>query len=340
MSKQINDKLKSLDLLIRQIKSSAPAQVGESSHQRRDRVKYLLNNWQEFHKYYYPDWCKSPFAPFHIRCGDAAISFKQKKYMMALAWARNLSKTTFWQMHAPYINLRWVHGLSHGFNAGIWWNKTWDMAAEDLTSIRLQFEHNPKLKQDFGDFKSFGQWDENSFTTAQGIFWKALGKGQSPRGSKKDEQRVNFIIGNDFEDDEEILNDRRLEKSWQWYTDAMIPVMDVSDSGLYVTLNNILSKNGLQARALEMADYKDVVNLLDRRGKPTWKARHSLEDCQFMIKKMGRSTSTILLQKERCLRKSGCNTKRWKAFHPTASCSPISIRHSSRKRMPTTKPLC
>jgi hypothetical protein len=289
MSKAINDRLKRLDLFVKQIKSDAPAQIGESVHARKERVQYLLDkkNWPKAMKYYFPNWVKSEFAPFHIRGGNAVLNFTQKKNVFVWEIARNMSKTTWWQMKAIMLNLRKISGLSHGYDAGIWWSKTFDQASESLTSIRLQFEHNPKLKQDFGEFKSFGQWDEKSFTTSQGLYWKALGKGQSPRGSKKDEQRVNLFIGDDFDDDEEIRNQKRLDQSWEWFTDALMPVADVSDHALYVMLNNLIGKDSIQARAVKIADYHERVNLLDERGRPSWAARHSLEDCQYMINKIG-----------------------------------------------------
>lgn len=284
-------RLKEFDELIKQIKSSTPAQIGEAPHVRKERVKQLLNDWPRALKYYFPNWAQSDFADFHIRGGNAVLNFKQTKNVFAWMISRNLSKTTYWQMFSVYLGLRKISGMDHGYDTGIYWSKTYDQASEMLTSIRLQYEYNQKLIQDFGEFKSFGSWDEESFTTSQGIWWKALGKGQSPRGSKKDEKRPSIIIGDDFDDDEELRSPKRLEQSWQWVTDALWPVMDVSQKGLYVFLNNRLAKDSLMSRAYEMADYKDTVNLLDENGKPTWHQRHKLEDCQYMIQKMGTRAS-------------------------------------------------
>ena len=287
MSRSIKQRSIKLDQLIKQIKSSTPAQIGESVHARKDRVNNLLGYWPGFLKYYFPNWASSDFAPFHLRGGNAVLNFKEKKNVFAWQISRNLSKTTFWQMFSMYLSLRSVSGLPHGFETGIWWSKTYDQASDMLTSVRLQYEYNQKLIQDFGEFKTFGQWDEESFSTAQGIWWKALGKGQSPRGSKKDEKRPRIVIGDDFDDDEELRSSKRLEQSWQWITDALMPVVDISDEALFVFLNNLLAKDSLMARAYQMADYKEQVNLLDNRGQPSWKARHTLKDCQYMIGKIG-----------------------------------------------------
>lgn len=291
-SKSVKHRLKNFDLLVKQIQTSTAPVMGEAQHTRKERVLHLLNHWPEFLKYYFPNWASSEFAPFHIRGGNAVVNFTEKKNIFAWKISRNLSKTTFWQMFSIYLALRKVSGITPpsgvgGFDTGLWWSKTYDQASDMLTSIRLQYEYNQKLIQDFGEFKTFGQWDGESFTTSQGIWWKAIGKGQSPRGAKKDEKRPSIIIGDDFDDDEELRSGKRLDQSWQWITDALMPVMDVSQHGLYVFLNNLLAKDSLMARAYGMADYAETVNLLDDRGKPSWAARHTLADCQYMIGKIG-----------------------------------------------------
>lgn len=87
-----------LETLIKQIKASTPAPIGESSHVRKERVDHLINNWPEFLKYYFPKWAKSDFAPFHIRGGDTILQWPEDKLFFAWAASRNVSKTTFFQM--------------------------------------------------------------------------------------------------------------------------------------------------------------------------------------------------------------------------------------------------
>lgn len=121
-----------------------------------------------------------------------------------------------------------------------------------------------------------------------------MGKGQSPRGTKEDEKRPDIVIGDDFDDDEEVLNANRLEKSHQWIMGALWPVMDVSSKALFVVLNNRIAEDSLMTRLYEIADYKSTINLLDDNGKPSWRSRHTLEDCEYMIGKMG----TMLAERE------------------------------------------
>lgn len=293
--KSVKQMEKSFELLVKQIKASTPAPIGESSHARKERVDHLLNHPAEAMKYYFPKWAKSDFAPFHLRGIDTVMNWPEPKLFFAWAASRNLSKTTFWQMFAIIINLRKIRGMSKGFEAGLWMSKTFDQAAKQVTAMRAQFEGNERLINDFGVFKTVSQWGDNFFRTSQGISWIPLGKGQSPRGLKDEDVRVNLQIWDDFDDDEECLNDKRIEKSWDWITHALIPTLDVSEPGLIVMLNNIIHENSLMNRVIgnvkdvnKLADWHEVVNLMnDSRTKATWSARHSVEQCRYMIDKIG-----------------------------------------------------
>lgn len=287
---------KDFEALIKQIKASTPAIIGEAPHIRKERVNDLLNHWPAFLKYYFPNWAKSEFAAFHIKGGNAVMNWKEKKMIFGWAVARNLSKTTFWQMFALYLNMRHIHGLDKGYSTGLFMSKTYDQAQKQLTAMRIQLEYNERLKNDFGQFKTVSTWSDEFFKTSQGISWIPIGKGQSPRGLKDDDIRVNFQIWDDFDDDEECLNEQRLEKSWDWLTGALIPTLDVSEHALIAILNNIIHPRSLMARAMgkvegvdPLVDWSDTVNLMnDSRTKATWHARHSVKDCLYMIKKTGR----------------------------------------------------
>lgn len=289
MSKSIAKLQRENDELIKQIMSTSGPSIFETKEEREKRVTHLLSNWQEFLKYYFPNLAESDFAPFHIRGGNAVLKFKQKKSVFAWMCSRALSKTTFWQMYSIYLNCRAIRGMDHGYKTCLWWSKTFDLASDSLRLIRLQFEYNPRLIADFGRFKTeVTLWTDTRFITAQGITWKALGKGQSPRGTKDDDaKRPDLIIGDDFDDDEEVLNERRLDKSWNWAWKALWPTMDISTNALFVVLNNKIAEDSLMSRFWEKADYREQVNLLDDKRQPSWPQRHKLEDCLFMIEKMG-----------------------------------------------------
>lgn len=296
MSKNISKLQRETDELIKQILSTTGAPVNESQAEREARIQKLLADPFAFMKYYFPNLAKSDFAPFHVRGVNAVMKFKRKKSIFAWMCSRALSKTTLWQMFAIYLNCRAIRGMHHGYKTCIWWSKTATLAIDSMRLIRLQFEYNDRLKNDFGKFRTeHTLWTDEKIVTSQGITWKSLGKGQSPRGTKdEDAIRPDLIIGDDFDDDVEVLNETRIEKSYNWAMKALWPTMDISTEALFVVLNNLIAENSLMARFYANADYKEKVNLLDDNGQPSWPQRHKLEDCQYMINKMG----TVLAQPE------------------------------------------
>jgi phage terminase large subunit-like protein len=285
---------KDFEALVKQIKSSTPAEVGENIASKNERVQKLLADPLAFCKYYFPKWASSEFADFHKDAAKAILNHPEKKMILAWAIARNMSKTTFFQMISIWMNCRYIHKMEKGYSTGIWMSKTFDQAVKSLRAIRLQFEYNERLKSDFGVFKTVATWGDDMFITTQGISWFPLGKGQSPRGAKNEEIRPDIQIWDDFDDDEECLNDIRLDKSWRWMMDALLPTLDVSQNAFIAALNNIIAPKSLMTRVMEIADYTAKINLLDDKGKPRWKARHSLDDCMWMINKIG----TLAAQKE------------------------------------------
>lgn len=277
---------------VQNIKSSTPIILDEQPEQRKARIESLLNNPAKFMNYYFPSSASSDFAPFHKRGMKQVEDNHTRKFAFGWAIARDHAKTTFWQMFSIYITLKGWYGKNC---STLWVSKTYDQAAEMIAYIRLEFEHNQRLINDFGEQRTLGQWTDDKFVLRCGASWKALGKGQSPRGTKNKDRRPKIIIIDDIDDDEEVLNDSRLDKSHDWIWGALFGSFDIKGNHLFVMLNNIIGKNSLMARALYghpepgqnlKFDHSEVINILDTKGKPSW-PRYTLEECNDMIRKMG-----------------------------------------------------
>jgi hypothetical protein len=162
--------------------------------------------------------------------------------------------------------------------------------------------------------------------------WRALGKGQSPRGVKDEERRPKKIIIDDIDDDEEVLNKQRLDKSHDWIWCALFGSFDIKGSHLLAFNNNIIGKDSLMARAFHgypeegenlKFKYQEMVNILDKNGKPSWN-RYSLKDCNDMIKTMG----TRLAEREffnNPLTEGKVFKQEWVQFKPMRSLSNYSV---------------
>ena len=67
-----------------------------------------------------------------------------------------------------------------------------------LADLQAELEYNQRLIADFGTQKNVGDWQQGEFSTTGGVKWFAVGRGQSPRGLKKQEQRPDYIVIDDL----------------------------------------------------------------------------------------------------------------------------------------------
>lgn len=291
--------LKDWEKFLKDIKRSTPREVGESAHVRKERVDNLLKRPLDFMKYYFPKYASSEFGDFHKRMVREVTKHHKEKLEVGWAIARDHAKTTFWQMFDIYLTLRGWYGEDC---PTLWVSKTEDAAVDMTAVIMAQFESNGRILNDFGELRSYGQWSADNFSLKNGASWRALGKGQSPRGAKEEERRPKKIIIDDIDDDEECLNKQRLDKSHDWIWGALFGTFDIKGNHLMAFNNNIIGKDSLMARALYghpqegqniKFKFTETVNILDKDGKPSW-SRYSLKDCNDMTKVMG----TRLAQRE------------------------------------------
>jgi predicted phage terminase large subunit-like protein len=80
----------------------------------------------------------------------------------------------------------------------------------------------------------------------------AIGFGMSCRGLLWDLQRPDLIIGDDMEDDEQVLNPERREKAADWFLAALLPVL--SESGIVRLVGTIVHTDCLLQNCIEDND--------------------------------------------------------------------------------------
>ncbi len=212
-----NKLLKRFEQKIKDTKRATPVLTNETSAQKKQRVDKLLGNWELFMQYYFPHYCQSPFAWFHKKIANHIL--KNQREILANKFARDHAKTTFMQMMVIYM------ALTDEFNVCVWVSKSYEQAVDMLKPIKIQFEYNERLIHDFGNLKSLGDWGD-SFTLKNGKSFRALGTGQSPRGTKEEEKRPDLIVLDDIDDDQEVRNTNRLEEKWKWCMGALFGSFD------------------------------------------------------------------------------------------------------------------
>ena len=103
---------------------------------------------------------------------------------------------------------------------------TESQASEFLMSIKVELEHNSRLRKDF-KIKSFLKETETNIVVIRQDGTKfrimAKGSGQKVRGIKWENKRPDLIVCDDLEEDEQVSSPERREKFRKWFMNALVP---------------------------------------------------------------------------------------------------------------------
>jgi hypothetical protein len=266
------------DIFIKNVIRETEIPFKESEGDKAKRIKALLSDFEAFCKYYFPNYASADFAPFHLRFAKKLID--NDKIYIIRAWAREHAKSVVAGLFVPLF-LKFNKRL---FNMLLISN-SYEKAEELLMPIMVNLEFNQRLINDFGLQKSWRGWEMGKFVTQDGCSFRALGAGQSPRGSRNEEKRPDFVLFDDIDTDEESRNQARIDRKFQWIEQALFPAMSISGVKRFVGVGNIISKESVIVKASRVADDYEVINILDKKGNPSWN-RYSKEDVNYMLSKI------------------------------------------------------
>lgn len=303
----------------RSIEQATVIDTDEDYATKKARIDHLLKdgNEVEFFKYYFPHYCKSEFGSFHIRFFKYLI--KNDRAYMVLKWGRAHAKSVTVLLAVLYLKFK------KKYKNFLLASNNETKAIELITPLRLEFEKNQRLINDFGTQVNPGNWTAEKFVTLDGFSYRAIGAGQSPRGTRDEEARPDFIATDDIDIEEVCRNPKRLDELWEWVMGALFGCFDITGSKRFLIAGNQIGKDCIVSRAIEEADYFEQVDILKKETydpvfveqlkkqveqfpnkshkdyqvwlecvkyaeagyKPSWKERFTLFDCVYMIKKMG-----------------------------------------------------
>lgn len=243
--------------------------INETKEQQKKRIAHLEANDEEWFKHYFPKFYKSDPAAFHTKSTRRIMN--NAEWYEVRAWSRELAKSTRSMME----DLKLLLTKKKRYKLLI--SNSYDNACRLLMPYKINLESNNRIIHDYGSQEKLGSWTDGDFTTRTGFSIRALGAGQSPRGTRKDEQRPDIIEFDDFDTDEECLNQDIIEKKWKWVNEAAIPTRSVSVPTLIRWNGNLIAEDCCIARAQEYADHVDVINIRDADGKSTWPSKNTEE---------------------------------------------------------------
>lgn len=261
--------------------------VRENPSQRQLRIKKLQRDYAAFCEYYFPHFLilrdkvtGEPIrtihnAPFH---NAAANKVKNTPNLKAVfKWPRGHAKSTHFDIFMPLWLMFQPKRL---INFMVIVGKSEDSADRLLGDIQAELQYNKRIIADFGKQMSMGSWTEGEFTTKDGVYFLACGRGQSPRGLRKRESRPDYIVIDDLDDDELCRNERRVRELTDWVKEALFGALDVG-RGRFLMVGNLISKTSVLANICATKGvHVSTVYAVDNDGNPVWKEKWTKEEAR------------------------------------------------------------
>ncbi len=257
--------------------------LGECEETREERVRRAKVDYAYFVRTYFSHVATSESAQFHI---DAAKYIAGHPKARALfEWARGHAKST----HMGCLIPLWI--LARGdnpFHFMLLVSSSRDNAKGLLADLQAELANNEAYIQDFGIRADKGtEWQSGKFSLADGTTFVALGRGQSPRGLKKSGHRPDYILIDDIDDDQLVLNEARVRKAYDWLMTSLYGTMVVG-RGRFILVGNRFSKNMILTHFAEIKDiYHTKVGILTPRGEVSWRENYSLQEVLEMRQTLG-----------------------------------------------------
>ena len=259
--------LQDWDVFVDNMNRAAPVDLNETEVQKRRRIEKLEADHEAWFKYYFSKFYTAEPAPFHIKSTKRVM--ENPEYFEARPWSRELSKSGRTMMEALKLTLT---GKKRNV---VLTSNNYDNAKRLLKPFQVLLEKNSRIINDYGVQQNYGNWSEGEFITTKGVAFRAIGAGQSPRGTRNDEVRPDVIIVDDFDTDEDCRNPDTVDYKWDWLERALIPTRSISVPLLVIFNGNIIAEYCCMTKALEVADHYEVINIRDKNGKSTWPQKNT-----------------------------------------------------------------
>lgn len=254
------------------IQNMTTVNVQEGEATRLARIERARKDYAFFVEYYFPHYCTDretgtiiPSADFHIQ---AANKIRREQDLRAVfKWARGHAKSTHMDIMIPM----WLKcQKKREINVMVLVGKSQDNANKLLGDIQAELQYNKRYSHDFGRQYNAGNWQEGQFVTADECAFFAIGRGQSPRGLRYRNNRPDYIVIDDLDDDELCLNDSRVSKLTDWVKEALFGAFG-ANGGRFIMVGNLISKNSVLANISKIKGvFVTQVNVYDKKGNPSW----------------------------------------------------------------------
>jgi hypothetical protein len=256
----------------------SPVDLNESPEDKRKRIERLEANHEEWFRYYFEAYYTSEPAPFHKKSTKRVMD--NPEWYEVRAWSRELSKSGRTMMEVLKLVLT---GKKKNV---VLTSSSYDNAVRLLKPYKSLLEKNDRIINDYGTQESYGSWAEGEFITSKGVAFRAIGAGQSPRGTRNDAVRPDVLLIDDFDTDEDCRNPDTVDKKWDWLERAFYATRSISQPLLVIFCGNIIAEYCCIRKAIDMADAHDIINIRDKNGVSTWPNKNTEEMIDRVLSKI------------------------------------------------------
>ncbi len=255
------------DEFVENMNRDAPVDLKETPSQKKKRIADLERNDEKWFKYYFKNYYTSEPARFHIRSTKRIMS--NPEWYEVRAWSRELSKSGRTMMEVTKL------ALTGKKKNVVLTSNSKDNAERLLRPYKVIFEKNNRIINDYGVQQKHGNWSDSEFITRKGVAFRAIGKGQSPRGTRNESVRPDVLLIDDFDTDEDCRNPDTVDKYWDWLEKAFYATRSISNPLLVIFCGNIIAEYSTIVKAMDMADHAEIINIRDKNGKSTWPQKNT-----------------------------------------------------------------
>jgi predicted phage terminase large subunit-like protein len=129
---------------------------------------------------------------------------------------------------------------------------SFDQVATMLEAIKAELETNPRLKMDFPKATGAGRlWQQGVIVTANDVKIQAFGSGKRMRGLRHGPYRVDLVIGDDLENDENVRKPEQRDKLESWLKKTVLQLGAADGTMDVVVIGTVLHYDSLLARLLQ-----------------------------------------------------------------------------------------
>lgn len=248
---------------------ATPIDLKETPAAKLARITALEKDDEAWFKYYFPNFYTAEPADFHKKATKRIM--KNPEWYEVRSWSRECSKSVRTMMEVLKLT------LTGKKKTVLLVSNTYDNAERLLLPYKATLEANNRIKNDYGEQESIGTWESGEFKTRTGVAFRALGAGQSPRGTRNEAARPDVILIDDIDTDEECRNPDRIKNKVKWIFEALYACRSISEPLLWIACGNIIAKYCCVTEMATVADIHEVINIRDKEGKSTWPEKNTEE---------------------------------------------------------------